>query len=132
MGSDQFGEHLWSKRRDIAQSVVDHRRTAVKSCHDAGKSFVASRLAAWWIAAHPPGEAFIVSTAPTYQKVHAMLWEEIRAAAEKANIAGNPSPAGCCNPTSGNSTTAHSSAGVASRRTRTSTASREFTADTSW
>ena len=53
--SDQLGEHLWSKRRDIAQSVVDHRRTAVKSCHDAGKSFIASRLAAWRIAAHPLG-----------------------------------------------------------------------------
>jgi hypothetical protein len=86
---DKLGEHLWSKQRDIANSVVAHRRTAVKSCHDAGKSFIASRLAAWWIASHPPGEAFIVSTAPTYQQVHAILWEEIRAAAKKAAIVGD-------------------------------------------
>jgi hypothetical protein len=87
-----LGEHLWSKQRDIAQSVVDHRRTAVKSCHDAGKSFIASRIAAWWIESHPPGEAFVVSTAPTYQQVHAILWEEIRAAGKKAASSGKPLP----------------------------------------
>ena len=38
-------EHLWSKQRDILQSLVACRRTAVKSCHDAGKSFIASRAA---------------------------------------------------------------------------------------
>jgi hypothetical protein len=27
----------------------------------------------------PPGEAIVVSTAPTYKQVHAILWEEIRA-----------------------------------------------------
>lgn len=34
---DTLGETLWSKQREIAESVRDHRRTAVKSCHDAGK-----------------------------------------------------------------------------------------------
>lgn len=34
---DTLGEALWSKQREIAESVRDHRRTAVKSCHDAGK-----------------------------------------------------------------------------------------------
>lgn len=89
---DRLGEHMWSKQREIAQSVVDNRRTAVKSCHDAGKSFLAARLAAWWISVHPPGQAFIVSTAPTYQQVHAILWEEIRAAAKKAATVGDPLP----------------------------------------
>src|SRR5690242_4982314 len=77
----RLGEHPWSKQRDICASVVEHRRTAVKSCHDSGKSFIASRLADWWIDVHPPGEAFVVSTAPTYKQVHAILWEEIRKAA---------------------------------------------------
>lgn len=89
---DKLGEHLWSKQRDIAQSVVDNRRTAVKSCHDAGKSFIASRIAAWWIDIHEPGEAFVVSTAPTYKQVHAILWEEIRKAAKRAKNNGNPFP----------------------------------------
>jgi hypothetical protein len=43
-----------------------------------GKSFVAGVAASWWIDVRPPGEAFVVSTAPTYAQVHAILWEEIR------------------------------------------------------
>jgi hypothetical protein len=78
--NERLGEFIWSKQRDIAESVRDNRRTAVKSCHDAGKSFISSRIATWWIDTHPPGEALVVSTAPTYQQVHAILWEEIRKA----------------------------------------------------
>jgi len=89
---DRLGEHLWSKQADIARSVVDHRRTAVKSCHDSGKTYAASRLALWWIDTHPPGEAFVVSTAPTYRQVHGLLWEEMRRAARTAAAAGNPLP----------------------------------------
>ncbi|WP_109507345.1 hypothetical protein [Nocardioides speluncae] len=89
---DRLGEHPWSKQRDIAASIVEHRRTAVRSCHDSGKSYIASRIADWWIDTHPPGEAFVVSTAPTYKQVHAILWEEIRAAAKRAAANGNPLP----------------------------------------
>jgi len=88
----RLGEFLWSKQRAIAESVRDHRRTAVKSCHDVGKSWTASRIAAWFLSVHPPGEAIVVSTAPTYKQVHAILWEEIRAAAKKAAARGNPLP----------------------------------------
>jgi len=73
-----------------------------------------------------------VSTAPTYQQVHAILWEQIRAAAKKANIAGNPLSGRVLQSDEWKLDDGTSSAGVASRRTRTSTASRESTADTSW
>lgn len=89
---DRLGEHPWSKQREIGQSVVENRRTAVKSCHDVGKSWLASRIAAWWIDIHAPGEAFVVSTAPSYKQVHAILWEEIRKAAKHAKAHGNPLP----------------------------------------
>ena len=89
---DKLGEFMWSKQREIAESVLRNRRTAVKSCHDAGKSWIASRIAAWWADVHPPGEAFVVSTAPTYAQVHAILWEEIRSAAKKAAAQGKPLP----------------------------------------
>lgn len=75
---DKLGAHLWSKQVEIAESVCTHRRTAVKSCHGAGKSWTAGMLASWWIDTHSPGEAIVVSTAPTYKQVHAVLWEEIR------------------------------------------------------
>jgi len=84
----KLGLYLWSKQREIAQSVKDNRRTAVKSCHDAGKSFIASVIAAWWIDTHPAGEAVVVSTAPTYKQVHAILWEEIRRRHKQGQLPG--------------------------------------------
>lgn len=84
----KLGLFLWSKQREIAQSVKDNPRTAVKSCHDAGKSFIASVIAAWWIDTHPPGTAIVISSAPTYKQVHAILWEEIRSRHKRGNLPG--------------------------------------------
>ena len=84
----RLGDHLWSKQVEVCQSVVDHTRTAVQACHGPGKSFLASRIAMWWIDAHPPGEAIVVSTAPTYAQVHAILWEEIRKGHRKGGLPG--------------------------------------------
>jgi hypothetical protein len=89
---DKLGEFLWSKQREVAESVVTHTKTAVKSCHNAGKSRVASRIAAWFIDTYGEDDGFIVSTAPTYAQVHAILWEEIRGAAKQASARGNPLP----------------------------------------
>jgi hypothetical protein len=85
---DKLGEHLWSKQREIAESVRDNRYTAVQSCHDAGKSFVASRVVSWWLSVHPHGEAFAVTTAPTAAQVSAILWREIRRAHKKGKLHG--------------------------------------------
>jgi hypothetical protein len=84
----RLGEQLWSTQREIAEAVRDHRYVAVPSCHDSGKSFLASRLVAWWISVHPPGEAFAVTTAPTTAQVEAILWREIRGAHAKGDLAG--------------------------------------------
>ena len=35
---DVLGVKLWSKQRDIVQSVQDNIRTAVRSCHGSGKA----------------------------------------------------------------------------------------------
>lgn len=79
---------LWSKQRQIAEAVVDHRRVAVKSSHGIGKSFTVAQLAAWWVDVHPVGEAIVVSTAPTNDQVGAILWEEIRAAHRGGGLPG--------------------------------------------
>lgn len=86
--TDKLDIHLWSKQVEIVDSVRDHRRTAVKSCHGAGKSFTAGLLAAHWIDTHPPGEAIVISTAPTYKQVHAVLWEEIRKQHRTGDLVG--------------------------------------------
>lgn len=85
---DRLGEELWSKQREIAQAVVEHRRVAVPSAHEMGKSFIASRLVAWWLDVHPPGDAFVVTTAPTAPQVRAILWREINRAHRKGQLPG--------------------------------------------
>lgn len=80
--------HTWSKQKLILESVRDHRYTAVPSCHGPGKSFIASCAAGWWIDVHPPGEAIIVSTAPTDHQVKAVLWKEIGRRRREGNLLG--------------------------------------------
>lgn len=85
---NRLGEHFWSKQREVANSVVRHPRTAVRSCHDTGKSFSASRLASWWLDTHPIGTAFVVTTAPTAPQVEAILWREINNAHVRGRLPG--------------------------------------------
>lgn len=80
--------HLWSKQREIIESVRDHSQTAVHSCHAIGKSFVAATTVAWWLDVHPVGEAFVVTTAPTDKQVKAVLWREINRLHTRAGLAG--------------------------------------------
>lgn len=81
-------ERPWSKQREIADSVLAHRKTAVQSCHGSGKSYIASRLVCWWIASHPVGEAFVVTTAPSGRQVKAILWREINRTHARADLPG--------------------------------------------
>lgn len=91
---DKPEEFLWSKQREILESVRDNRYTAVHSAHDLGKSMVASRAITWWIDSHPVGSAFVVSTAPTAAQVSAILWREIGKTVDKAHLAGKVNRAG--------------------------------------
>lgn len=80
---ERLNEFLWSKQREIMESVRDHRKTAVHSCHEIGKSFIAARICTWWIDNHPPGEAVVVTSAPTARQVRQILWKEIGRAQSK-------------------------------------------------
>lgn len=74
---ERAGLETWSKQREIFRSVVQHPKTAVHSSHSVGKSFSAAAVACWWLDVHPPGEAFVLTTAPTDVQVKAILWREI-------------------------------------------------------
>lgn len=87
---DKLGAHLWSKQIEISESVRDNRQTAVQACHGPGKSWTAAQLTAWWLDTHPPGEARVVTTAPTADQVKAILWSEINGAFSKAESRGRP------------------------------------------
>lgn len=73
----KLGNHITRDQQRVMRSVVEHRYTAVPSCHDVGKSFTAAEIVSWWLDSHPVGEAFAVTTAPTTAQVSAILWREI-------------------------------------------------------
>lgn len=67
--NERIGFHLWSKQVEICESLVEHKRTAVAACHAAGKTQIAAIVACWWLETHQPGQAFVLSTAPSWQQV---------------------------------------------------------------
>lgn len=73
-----LGETLWSKQREILNSIRDNKRTVVPACHAPGKSHLAARAVAWWIASHPPGTAIAITTASTFKQVRNIMWAQIR------------------------------------------------------
>lgn len=85
------GDHLWSKQAEIARAVALHRKVAVASAHGIGKSFLAARVVAWFIASSPPGVARAVTTAPTGDQVRGILWHEINSAHARGRLPGRTS-----------------------------------------
>lgn len=69
---------LWDKQKEIALSVRDNRFTAVRSCHDSGKSFVSARIALWFLLTNR--DSVVVTTAPSWTQVKEILWREIASA----------------------------------------------------
>lgn len=51
-------------------------------------SFLASRLALWWLDVHPVGKAMVVTSAPTSHQVRAVLWRYIRQGHANGGLAG--------------------------------------------
>ena len=65
---------LWSKQREIIQSLIKHKKVAVKSGHAIGKSFIAAVSA---LTLHYAWRAIGITTAPTFRQVRRVLWGEI-------------------------------------------------------
>ena len=76
MVSNIFGKHLWSKEREIIQSVDDNYRTTVRGCHGFGKSFTAGNTALEFLFRHK--NSIVLTTAPTFRQVEKLIWKEIR------------------------------------------------------
>lgn len=79
---------VWSKQKEILESVRDNKYTAVKACHGPGKSDVAAKACCWWLDVHDIGSAFVVTTAPTWPQVQTILWRYIRRIHNQANLPG--------------------------------------------
>lgn len=55
-------------------------------------SMIASVIACWWVSTRPVGEAIVVSTAPSYNQINKILWEEIRGHHRRAALSDKPLP----------------------------------------
>lgn len=83
-----LGEDVWSKQVEVLESLRDNIRTVVPACHAPGKSHIAARAIAWWVAVHPIGTARVVTTANTYRQVRNILWPHIRRVVTANNLPG--------------------------------------------
>lgn len=82
--SEVLGDRPWAKQREILEAVRDEREVNVRSCHSAGKSWVASRAALWFLYNHP--DSLVITTAPTARQVRGILWKEIRLAHARSRV----------------------------------------------
>jgi hypothetical protein len=85
---DVLGEHVWSKQREILDSIRDNKRTAVPACHAPGKTHIAARAVVWWCASHPATETLAITTATTFRQVRAVLWPHIRRVVTSNDLPG--------------------------------------------
>lgn len=82
------GEEMWNRQKDIARAIALNPRVAVASCNAAGKSWLAARIATWFLKTFHP--SIVLTTAPTDRQVRRILWREIHTCAQKAKEIGNP------------------------------------------
>ncbi|KKN08642.1 hypothetical protein LCGC14_1054590 [marine sediment metagenome] len=75
---DTFNEKLWHKQKEIVRAINTNPRVMVKSCHSAGKSYVAAKTGIWFLETH--SHSIVLTTAPTFRQVKQVLWQEIRRA----------------------------------------------------
>lgn len=85
---ERLNENLWSKQREICESVRDHERTAVPAGFGAGKSHLAARIAMWWIESYTDGTGLVITTATTFRSVKGQLWGHIRRLHRRHKFAG--------------------------------------------
>ncbi len=81
------GEKAWARQVEVMQAVAMHPRVAVASGNGIGKTWLAARLAAWFLSVFSP--ATVVTTAPNMRQVKDLLWKEIQVVAGKAKENGH-------------------------------------------
>lgn len=79
-----IGDTLYDKQEETLYSVRDNVMTSVAAAHGVGKTFIASRAAAWFLTTFK--ESIVVTTAPTDRQVKALLWSEINRLAGRAKF----------------------------------------------
>lgn len=76
IGKEPGNLYLWPKQTEIINSVKKNKKTIVVSANGIGKTFIAAKVAAWFLMTHSP--SIVLTTAPTWAQVERLLWGEIR------------------------------------------------------
>lgn len=86
--ADELAFQMWERQEEIANAVETYPRTAVRSCHAAGKSTIAARVALAYLQTRQ--NSIVITTAPTDRQVENVLWRHINTAAisAPANLPG--------------------------------------------
>jgi phage terminase large subunit len=79
-----LGSKLWEREIEILKSIQNNRRTAIRSCHGAGKTYSLGLSALWWLARYPEG--IVLTTSPTLRQVRTQLWAEIHRIAAASKV----------------------------------------------
>jgi hypothetical protein len=74
----------WAKQLEIINSVRDNRKTTVRSCNGAGKTYLLPRLALWFLHAFP--HSMVINTAPTWRQVENQYWRHFNAAHARSKV----------------------------------------------
>lgn len=74
----------WARQTDIIRSTFFNPVTSVRSCHGAGKSWIAARCALAFLMAYK--NSYVITTAPTFRQVEHILWREMRSAYRVSKI----------------------------------------------
>jgi hypothetical protein len=81
-------DEVWWGQKNILNALLKHRRVAVQSANGIGKTRIAAVACGWWLAVHPPGHAFVLSSARTKEQVETRLWKEIHRVHESGHLPG--------------------------------------------
>lgn len=76
--------YIWDKLEEVAFALAQNRRVIVPSGHGVGKTWIAARLALWFLTCFFPSK--VITTAPTWPQVEMLLWSEIKSAYHSSNI----------------------------------------------
>jgi phage terminase large subunit len=71
-------QYLTPQQMELCGSLIANKRTAAPSGHGIGKTWLAARLALWFLFSYPHSK--VLTTAPTWHQVENLLWREIRKA----------------------------------------------------
>jgi len=77
-------ERVWSKMREVCESVRDNQFTAVPAGHSVSKTFNAGRIGVWFKTCFQPST--VITTAPSDNQVRGQLWREIHATVAGAKV----------------------------------------------